>query len=378
MSLKSIYRNYIKKMRNKPQKVRLRKQIVGEWIEIFTKERKAVASGKLSKQEKNDIQDYWVKCGYGKIPLFWHRKYKAYSGKLDKRFFPEYLFTTKLEPIGNKDSITSVLSDKNLIDFIFEKALIENSGIKTPTTVGGCSSGFYFDNSREPVSMDLFLEIMKRYTGYCIIKPSVGESSGHGVRLLNLEMGGGDLISGDSIEKIIQGYGTDFIIQERLKECEDWAVLNPSSLNTVRIITYRVSGEIHATDAIMRIGRNGSYLDNAHAGGMYIAVNKDGTLHKYAQVYGFGNRYDKHPDSGIEFGNHKISHMSKVREAALKLHRCLPSIGFVNWDFIVNDEGDVVVIEANLSCGSVWLIQNTHGKGVFGDDTPEMIKMISK
>lgn len=377
MSLKSIYRGYISNLKNKPQLLRIRKQRVGEWIEIFTKEWGAVVAGKLTKKEKCEIQAYWKEQGYGKIPLYWHRKYKAYSGKLDIRYFPEYLYTTKLEPKLNADFITNVIADKNFVEFIYANVLGENDWIRVPKTLGGCSYGNYFDHNRQPITVNGLSELLCQYSGDCIIKPSVGESSGYGVRLLILE-NGIDKKTGETVNDIISGYGKNFIIQQRIMEHENWAVLNPSSVNTVRIITYRVDDAIRATGAIMRIGRQGSHLDNAHAGGMYIAVNEEGFLGDYAHVCGFDDRYNIHPDSGICFNKHQIPHMSKVREAALKLHRCLPSIGFVNWDFAVDPDGNVVLIEANFSAGSVWLVQNAHGKAVFGDDTPRMIRLICK
>lgn len=379
MNFKSIYRKYVSRLKNKPQKTRVRKQWIGEWIEIFTKERQAVSSGKLTQDEVNAIQTYWKKQGFGSIPLYWHRKYKAYSGKLDVRYFPEYYFTTQLEPLMNKDAITGVLSDKNLVELLYAKVLYANAWIRVPKQLGGCCNGNYFSSNREPISFDKLKESLSEICegGEYIIKPSVGESSGHGVRLLLLE-NGIDQNTGESIAEVLKSYGKDFIVQERIIEHREWAAVNPSSINTVRVITYRVDDDIHATKSIMRIGRDGSHLDNAHAGGMYVAVKPDGRLGKYAYVYGFGNKYEFHPDTGIRFATHRIPGMDRVREAALKLHRCLPSVGFVNWDFVVDKDNNVILIEANLTCGSVWLIQNAHGEAVFGEDTPKMIRMICK
>ncbi len=76
--------------------MRIRKQYIGEWIEILIKERGAVIAGSLTKEEIQAVKKYWTEQGYGKILLLWHRKYKAYSGILDPRYFPEYLFTTQV------------------------------------------------------------------------------------------------------------------------------------------------------------------------------------------------------------------------------------------------------------------------------------------
>ena len=65
-----------------------------------------------------------------------------------------------------------------------------------------------------------------------------------------------------------------------------------------------------------------------------------------------------HPDSRIIFKNYQLSYCERFFEAARELHKCLPSIGIVNWDFAMNDKNQVVLIESNLICGSIWLIQN--------------------
>ena len=125
----------------------------------------------------------------------------------------------------------------------------------------------------------------------------------------------------------------------------------------------------------MRIGQGGNYLDNAHAGGMFIAIDDDGTLHKKAFTE-FNNQYFEHPDSKIVFDGYKINLFPKVLESAKRMHRLLPQVGIVNWDFTIDENGNPVLIEANISGGSIWLIQIAHGKGAFGNATIEILEWI--
>lgn len=202
----------------------------------------------------------------------------------------------------------------------------------------------------------------------------MGESSGHGVRLLKLRKGK-VLDSDQSIETIIKSYGSNFIIQERVIQHPVYAALHPESINTIRLMTYRVEGEIKCAPAIMRIGVGDTHLDNAHAGGIYIGVSDEGVLFGKA-MRNYCDYYFEHPDSHIRFEGYRLPQFEKILEAGKMLHACLPSIGIVNWDFSMNDKNQVVLIESNMGCGGIWLFQNTWGTGAFREDTDRMIDLI--
>lgn len=128
---------------------------------------------------------------------------------------------------------------------------------------------------------------------------------------------------------------------------------------------------------IMRIGRGGKVIDNAHAGGIFIGVDDDGFLNKFAFTE-FCDRFHKHPDTGVKFEGYKINNYKEMITAAIKMCEMLPQLGCVNWDFTIDLEGNPVLIEANLKAGSIWLIEMAHGCGPFGDLTPEILQWIKK
>ena len=77
-------------------------------------------------------------------------------------------------------------------------------------------------------------------------------------------------------------YGQNFILQECFRQSDFTVRFNPSSVNTIRIGTYRdLKGQIHILRAIMRIGANGSEVDNAHAGGMFCGIVKRKSVLEY-------------------------------------------------------------------------------------------------
>lgn len=242
MYIKKLYRNYIEYLKKKPQKIRLGKQWLYEWYGIL-KEQKVplIHQCRLSKEQKKEIQDYWIKEYGKKIPLLWHRKYYAYSGKSDKRYFPEIFYTTMLEPKFNPDKIARVLEDKSLIVFLYSQVINSLPNLVVPKTICGCASGFYYDGNRHPIAEEDFFACLREWHGNAIIKPTIGGNSGHGVKLLSLEQGM-DKRKWDDIEKTVRKYGKDFMIQQKIQLHPDYARLHFQSCNTIRVMTYRTRG----------------------------------------------------------------------------------------------------------------------------------------
>lgn len=377
MALKSLYRGFIRNIKDLPKWIRIKKQYIGEKIEVNRMiSSKPVNNIQISKQDSERIKAYWKKI-YGKeISTKWHRKYYGYSGKLDIQFFPEILYTTKLEPLLNPEYACEVLSDKSLIEFLYNKAITKDNHIIIPKTICGCSNGAFYDGERNPVDRDRIIQIFKTIDRDVIIKPTVGESSGRGVKLLSMSKGV-DSISGLDAEHILDDYGKNFIVQEKIIEHSSYKALHPESINTVRVMTYRKDGEIKHAPIIMRIGVGNTFLDNAHAGGLYISVSDDGYLGQKA-LRNYSDPLEIHPDTGIVFEGYHLPYFDRIIDAAIQLHKCLPNLYFVNWDLCVDEEGNTVLIECNMRCGSIWLFQNAWGKSVFGADTEYMAALIKK
>lgn len=320
----------------------------------------------LTQEQMKEIDDLYIENYGEKIPYTWHRHFTAFTGQFDKNYIPELLFIPEFEWFMDyKLEYTKVFSDKNILPM-----LAKNANVDMPKTIYSCTSGILQNAQHSIVSISDISDL----SGEFFMKPTVDSCSGQGCQVLKLE-NGVDSITGKTIMDIINSSGLDWVIQERLRCHHSISDIYPDSVNTFRIMTYVWKDQICHVPAIMRIGQGGSNVDNAHAGGMFIAIDDDGTLHEKAFTE-FKNEFTEHPDTHLKYNGYQIMLFPEVLKAAKRCHSLIPQIGCINWDFTIDDNGNPILIEANIRGGSIWLFQMAHGRGIFGDKTPEILKWL--
>lgn len=329
-------------------------------------------SVKLTKEQKKAI-DLFYKKNYGKkIPYTYHRLYTGFTGNFDVKYIPEMLYATYLERFLTDISYGNVFTNKNTLS-VFAKGL----GVKMPQNIVVCNKNIYYDSAFNRISLAEAAEILKN-TGKVFVKQSTESCGGRGCAFADFK-DGIDLNTNKSVSDILLSLGSNFSIQEFVVCHDSIRKIYPTSVNTFRIITYILGEEVYYCPIIMRIGLGGSFIDNASAGGIFVAVDDDGTLHKSAFTE-YRKEFTIHPDTNVVFEGQKIEHLDKVIDVAKRLQLAMPQVGVVNWDFTINKDGEPVLIEANMKndvqAGSIWLSQMAHGKGAFGDNTERVLDFI--
>lgn len=374
MSFFNVLRDYVLKLKNYGTEISdsLNDSIKRNWI-IFVQffamkkadKKKIYSRYKMSDAEKEAV-DRFYKSNYGKkIDYKWHRYFASFTGHLDPKFIPLNIYFSEIEFFLNPyKKYNSVLSDKSIITRI-----AKSIDIKIPKTYLICSRGYYINANAEFLSKEEAIEYLLKQEEF-FIKPTVDSCGGKGCTLCSKSS---ESIDTAYIEKIFQETGNDFIAQEVIRNHESISKIYSKSLNTFRVGTYNWQGEIYTLPMVMRLGRNGATVDNASSGGVYIAVEDDGQLHEWAYS-DYGEKISEHPDSKIKFGEYKIASILPILESAKRLHRSLPMLGMVNWDFALDKNGDPVLIEANIGGGGVDMQQNAWGKGLFGEHTEEILQ----
>lgn len=320
----------------------------------------------LTEVEKREIDKLFV-TNYGKkIRYDWHRLYQSYTGIFDENYFPEYLFSSILEPKMNPMDYRYVLDDKLLLSLFCTG--IDN--IRTPHAYCILSDGICFDERKNIIDLQSTNVNWGGKTDV-IIKPAQDTSSGVGIEMVK----GKEAIITNLREKTKKKGA--YIVQERIVQHDQLSKLYPESVNTFRVITYIWNGKVFHMPLALRLGQGGSYLDNAHAGGMFIGVNNIGELNDVAFTE-FGDRYLEHPDTHISFKGYVLDFVPELIKKAKSLHLNAPQLGIISWDLTVDQNGKFVLIEANTRGQSIWFPQMANGTGAFGKNTAEILRFIAK
>ena len=237
--------------------------------------------------------------------------------------------------------------------------------VKHPHTILKRINGyFYFEN--KPVSKQEAIKLCQNLH-HAIIKP-VLECGGHGVE--GLEVNNGKTNLNDwTVEQLFNHYGNNFQIQERLKQHARMNLLNDTSVNTLRIVTYRSDMEVLLIYSVVRIGRKGSVIDNQCAGGISTVIGEDGKLGGTA-FGGFTADGVGKTDSGTILDGFEIPSYHEAVETVKRLHFQLPFFNLIGWDVAIDEAGDPVVIEWNSCPG---LSQSAFGPG-FGKYTERILR----
>ena len=329
---------------------------------------------KLTKEQKRAIKKFYKKHYGKKIPYTYHRLFMGFTGKFDEKYIPEMLYAPYLERFLTDMSYGNVFTNKNTLS-IFAKGI----NAKMPENIVICNKGNYFDKDFNNISFSKLEEILHD-VGKVFIKITTECCGGRGCGIANF-VGGVDLNTNKTIKETLSSFGATFSVQELLVCHESIRKIYPTSVNTFRVITYLLDGKAYTCPIILRLGIGGSFKDNASSGGIFIAVDDDGTMHKSAFTE-YRKEYTVHPDTGFVFEGHKIEHLDRVIKEAKRLQYAIPQVGVVNWDFAINDKGEPILVEANMKneiqAGSIWLPQMAHGKGAFGENTEKILHYIAR
>ena len=96
------------------------------------------------------------------------------------------------------------------------------------------------------------------------------------------------------------------VLEQVLPQHPDMARLHPSSVNTMRILTDLVDGEVHVAYISVKMGRGDGYCDNSGQGGVLCRVDPETGKIISPATDDYFNVYDRHPDTGVEFVGYQL------------------------------------------------------------------------
>ncbi len=204
--------------------------------------------------------------------------------------------------------------------------------------------------------------------GPFVIKPE-SATQGRGVALI--ERMDGALVErrGFDVKPFrLRKYSDVTMIERVLVQGEFWQRLNPTSANSIRVVTMWTPGESapFIGMAVQRVGTVATApTDNFTGGGVCAVVDLEtGRLgaarRRPPQGVGATVAYARHPDTGTPIEGELLPGWNAVCAAVLRATQSLPFIRYSGWDVLVDDTGTPVIIEANNNTG-VDLFQVHYG-----------------
>ena len=305
------------------------------WKNKIKKLIKTKGAKKLTKAQRAEIRSYYNTYKLKGLSTEWHRFYSDCNQFFSPKYMPENIFYIEIEPKLNQRLYFPSLTDKNILDKRFPN-------VKQPETVIKNINGYFYSNN-ELIDEKKALNLCD--TGNeLVIKPTV--DSGGGKNILLFYSKDGVVDRDQKLRTVFKDYGKDFIVQKIVRQHEQLKALNPTSLNTIRVMTYLTENKVDILSTIIRIGRKGSSTDNATTGGISCGIQKNGRFNTLG--YQLSGQSFETTDSGIKFEDVKLNFMSKIFETASELHQEAPFFKLISWDFAIDNDENVVLIEYNV------------------------------
>lgn len=313
---------------------------------------------KLSVSQKQEIQTIYRNLVGHSVPYEWHKYFYSRTGLFSPLYMPTSEYKNHIIGRLNIYPLHLAYNDKNMTDVTLPNTHQPKIYLKN------MAGYFYFEGT--PVSREEALYLCKDL-GDVIIKPSL---TGRGVGVCKVHIEGGLTDKdGNSLNQLLEEYKTDYLIQRVIQQHSQMARLNPDSINTIRIVSYRSNMEIKIVYTVIRIGRKGMNVDNESAGGISARINMDGTIAKYA--YGApGVDNIEYTDSGVKLEGYRVPSYNKAIELVKQSHMRLPYFNLIGWDIAIEEDGCPVMIELNLNPD---LSQSANGPA-FGEYTEEIVR----
>lgn len=341
---------------------------------VFQKRYRRVLHTHGYKNHPSPGEAEWIRKWRQLDPHISSLQYRVFSHYIGSNIniIPEEASHFFIEPLLNSSATSPYYSDKNMFDKVLPNHYL-------PTTFLRRINGVFYNRDYQIVTLDnvYFESLLNSISDRSIvIKPSVGGESGIGVRIF--QKSGQNWVNLTSpteklnIDLLTDQLGLNYIMQAGIEQHEYISRFNYTSVNTLRLAVYRSvkDNTCHILGAILRIGKAGSMVDNAHSGGFFVGINGDGTLcHKLCNQWGETITHF----NGIDFSQNFIyPNWTQVVEFAKNVGQHIIHHRLLALDIALDKSGTPILIEYNIMPGtfSTWLFQYTVGPayGKYSDE----------
>ncbi len=325
-------------------------------------------------------KDYWKRLSRT-FSMMWYKTYASATQNVDVQFVPDTIFYSYIEPVLNNFKVYKAYADKNFFDKYYGKGI-------SPRTILRMMDGVFYDENYNllQINENKIFKILDNNDKF-VIKPSLDTGGGKGFYLFNNKNNNfydqeGNILNWDRLRF---SFGSNFIIQEYVVQHNFFSKLNESSLNTMRVMTYRSvkTNKAHIIQVALKIGDKGNITDNLNnktniaateqGQGVICGINKKGLLNKIAFNKNL-NSVECIPCTNMKFSElDPIPSYDKMIGVAIKIAEKTPYFRLLSFDMCISKSGKPVIIEMNNCDVGLTPIQMLNGP-LFMEFTDEIVE----
>lgn len=298
-------------------------------------------SPKLSDNEVKEIDHFWSRYHVKFKDYSWFQMFYSATGVHDPRFIPDPFMGMVIYPHYNDKTKSYAYADKNMCSVFLPD-------IRFPEVIGKRINGRYIDlegNYYGEILSDEYCDILyetlkKTNTNTIIVKVAVGSYAGWGVKKYFID-------SVESIKNALKEMDNkNLVIQKCIRQHLFFEQFNQSSVNIMRLITWRHGDKVDLLSSYIRFGLPGASTDVVHINGKelfnIILLNSSGEISDYS----INQDYDSTLLSDIKLTT--VPNWGKllrtIKTAAINMNY----FDVIGWDVTVDETGEPVCIEYNL------------------------------
>ena len=168
-----------------------------------------------------------------------------------------------------------------------------------------------------------------------IFAKEVHGEGGHGISKINLKE--------VEIEKLYQKLikNKQFLVEDEIKQSNELNEINPSVVNSFRIVTIYKDGKVYLVNNALRVNQGNNDVIGC-TDDVYFSLNEEGKIISNV-IDDYGNIYLKHPLTNKLFSEVKIPHVKEAFELVKKLHLEIPMVRYIGWDIAFTNDGPELV-----------------------------------
>ena len=328
---------------------------------------------KLDSDLERDYLEKWSAFRL-KPSILFLRNMVSISGISSSYYVPENIYYEFIEPTLNNRLFSYAYNDKN-----FSERLLPEFKNLFPDVILRSIAGSNFDQDYNYLTNTDTLKLLLDLPvgSFLILKPSIDTGGGNKVTLVERTKHGyylnGLSFSADEFLAYIRRlYDKNFILQTRITQLSFFGKFNASSLNTIRLFTYRsvANEEVIPLHAYLRFGQKGSLVDSSSQGGLTIGILPDGSFNNFA-LGRYGEKYFD-LDCIQNYKGKKVPHFHEIRILAKKIAPYYFYHRFLGFDFTVDVDNSIRLLEVNNK--NIGIINQQMNTGsLFGEYTDEVI-----